>query len=201
MDLRTIEKISNQIWCFSLQQIQLYEPNFIRWNLINWHKKWYINRITKWWYTLSNFPKNEESLFFISNQIYKPSYISMESALRYYNLIPEWVFMTTACSSKKTQKLEWDRWVFYYYHIKSSLMWWYNIVQTKTFPFYIATVEKTLCDFFYLKWKMTKKDLEELRIDIYHLKGLTNKTKLLATAKQFKNKNVLEMIQLLISLF
>jgi predicted transcriptional regulator of viral defense system len=33
--------------------------------------------------------------------MYSPSYVSMESALRYYDLIPEWVFMTTACSTKR----------------------------------------------------------------------------------------------------
>ena len=199
MNLRSLENVAKTLCCFSLQQLRVIDPSFLRLNLNVWHEKWYIDRVSKWRYTLSSFEKVEENLFFISNQIYSPSYVSMESALRYYNLIPEWVFMITSCTTKKTQKLEWDRWTFYYYHIKPKLMWWYNIIKYNNISFYMASVEKLLCDFFYLKPNMDDNDIKELRIDFELLKTLTTKELLLDCAKKFKNKRVYDTMNKFIS--
>ena len=40
------------------------------------------------------------SLFLIGNNLYGPSYISLQSALRYYGLIPEQVFTVTSMTMK-----------------------------------------------------------------------------------------------------
>jgi len=200
MNFRKLEEIWKKQGCFSLQQLHLYEPDFLRSNLVNWIKKWYIKRITKWRYCLESIDIDEKKLFFYSNNIYGPSYISMESALRYYDLIPEWVFMTTACTTKKTQKLSWDLWQFCYYNIKSSLFWWYDLIKNNNwFDFLMAWVEKTICDFFYLKKHLTVKDIPELRIDTSHLWELTNVDKLKKCAKEFKNKRIVLLINDFIS--
>lgn len=199
MKIRELENIAKELPCFSFQQLSILDQKLLRLNLSLWHEKKYIDRISKWRYTLSSFEKSEKSLYYISNKIYKPSYVSMESALRYYNLIPEWVFMTTACTTKKTQTLSWDRWTFFYYHIKPELMRWYSIIKYKNIPFYLANIEKTICDFIYLKPKMSKSDIEELRIDFNLLKTLTTKEKLLACSKRFNSKKVDSTIHYFIS--
>lgn len=199
MNLRELEKTTKELPCFSIQQIKLFEPNFLRWNLKNRHEKWYLDRITKWRYCFSSFPKVEESSFIISNSIYKPSYISMESALRYYNLIPEWVFTTTACSSKKTQRFVWDRGSFYYYHLKPWLIRGYKIKKDQIWTFYIATPEKLICDLFYLKTNLKKSDIPELRIDFDLLYQLTTKEEIKSCAEKFKNKRLTNIISDFIS--
>lgn len=181
--------------CFSLSQIKSFEPDFLRWNLTQWQKKWYINRISKWRYCFAEWKKTEEQLFRMSNLIYQPSYISMESALRYYNLIPEGVYQTTACTSKKTQTLSWERGIFYYYHLDPKLFRWYQLQKNQNSEWYLATVEKTICDFFYLKPWNTQKDFQELRIDTHELQKLTNKNQLLKCAIAFNHKKLLPTIQ------
>lgn len=42
----------------------------------------------------------------IANHIYTPSYISMSSALRYYGLIPETVYMTQSMTIKHSRTFE-----------------------------------------------------------------------------------------------
>ena len=106
MNLREVEKIAEPLGgIISYQQLKLYEPSFLRNNLLHRERKGHIKRITKGRYFLTSQPLKADTLYQCSNQIYQPSYISMESALRYYDLIPEGVFMTTACTTKKTQTL------------------------------------------------------------------------------------------------
>lgn len=200
MNIRQLEHIAHTLGgVFSLQQIQLYEPDFLRNNLIRRNKHWYIKRVSKWRYCLDTV-LNEEIRSYYSNKIYEPSYIGMESALRYYDLIPEGVFITTACTTKKTKKLSWDLAPFYYYHIKPSLFWWYTIRGSKKNPYYVGQVEKVLCDFFYLKPHLkTWEDIAELRIDTMQLQDLTTPALLRSCAEQFHNTRVSHMIDFLIS--
>ena len=71
---------------FSLNDIKNIEPNFHRRRLNEWQDKGFIKKIIRGYYLFSDTPVDEEILFKISNQIYYPSYISLESALSYYNL-------------------------------------------------------------------------------------------------------------------
>lgn len=57
----------------------------------------------------------------VSNQLYAPSYISLFSALRFYNFIPEIVYETTAVSTRKTQTFRSDRARYTYRQIKKEL--------------------------------------------------------------------------------
>lgn len=200
MNLRKVEHIAGQLWgLFSLQQLQLYEPNFLRSNLTRRHNQWYIRRITKWWYDL-NIPLNEYILFRYSNRIYTPSYISMESALRYYDLIPEWVYITTACTTKKTQTFQWNCGMFRYAHIKTDLMRWYDIVSRGMHQYIIARPHKAICDFFYLKSHIkTQQDVVDLRIDLDHLLTLTTVDTLRYCASQFNTKRVVQLVDFLLS--
>ena len=63
----------------------------------------------------------------------------------------------------------------------------------------MASVEKLLCDFFYLKPNMDDNDIKELRIDFELLKTLTTKELLLDCAKKFKNKRVYDTMNKFIS--
>lgn len=57
-------------------------------------------------------------MFLIANHILGPSYISLDSALSYYNLIPEQVFETSSVTTKKTSIFSTPKGAFSYTHLQ-----------------------------------------------------------------------------------
>jgi len=71
---------------------------------------------------------DEMTLFMAANKIYEPSYVSLESALAYYEIIPETVLGVTSISSRKTKTFE-NAWgVFSYRSIKPEYMIGYQVI-------------------------------------------------------------------------
>jgi hypothetical protein len=83
----------------------------------------------------------------IANHIYGPSYISMESALRYYGLIPERVSMVRSMTTKRSRTFENSISRFDYINCSEE---YYPIgINQKIgddYSFLIASPEKALCD-------------------------------------------------------
>src|SRR3989338_3756269 len=85
---------------FSLEHIRKFEKSFDRRRLTEWQKKNYIKKIIKGYYIFSDVDINQNVLFLIANKIYKPSYVSFESALSFYKLIPESIYAVTSANSR-----------------------------------------------------------------------------------------------------
>lgn len=87
------------------------------------------------------------SIELIANHIYGPSYVSMESALRYYGLIPEKTYSVDSMTIKRSRKFDNATAIFKYTYCPSS---YYaigvNQVAKEGFTFLIASPEKALCD-------------------------------------------------------
>ncbi|NJN33579.1 MAG: hypothetical protein HC817_04325 [Saprospiraceae bacterium] len=88
---------------FSKKEIEKLFPTFDAKNLVNWQKKNYVQKIRNEWYRLNEYSLDTLTLYFISNQLYNPSYVSLETALSHYGFIPEGVFRITAITTLKTQ--------------------------------------------------------------------------------------------------
>lgn len=117
--------------------------------------------------------------FLIANHLYGPSYVSMQSALSYYGLIPERVYsitsMTTGLAKQYSNKIA----EFTYTHCSVK---YYNIGLRREEKggtrFMIATPEKALCDLMIYTSNLNlryvseiKRYLEEdLRLDIEELR-------------------------------
>lgn len=88
------------------------------------------------------------SIELIANHIYGPSYVSMESALRYYGLIPEQVYIVRSMTINRSKKFENPIGNFEYITVNEK---YYPIgiaqqtVENK-YTFLIASPEKALCD-------------------------------------------------------
>lgn len=100
----------------------------------------------------------------IANHIYMPSYISMSSALRYYGLIPETVYMAQSMTIKRSRQFDTPVGLFSYvcvprevFHIGLT-----NIVKSD-FSFIIATPEKALCDLIANSPKVNLRYMNEAR--------------------------------------
>lgn len=135
---------------FSTKDIKKEFPKFDNKSLVYWQKKGYIIKIRNGYYCFSDYDNREFFQFFVANKIYSPSYISLETALSYYNVIPENTFITTSVSTLKTNVIKSSICTFTYKHLKPNLFFGYQLKTYKTKQVKIATIEKTILDYLYL---------------------------------------------------
>ena len=107
-----------------------------------------IIRLKKGLFVLSPSTSNIElSPYILANHIYGPSYVSMQTALRYYGLIPEAVYSVQSMTTGKTQNYVNSEGYFGYTHVSPE---YYRvgvaIKKEAGATFMIATPEKALCD-------------------------------------------------------
>lgn len=175
---------------FSLADIKKNDPRFYRPRLNEWQKKGYIKKIRRGYYIFSDIPLDEKKLFLIANRIYAPSYVSFESALSYYDLIPEGVYMVTSASTAKTARFKTPAVEFSYRRIKPELMFGYSLEKTGNFNFKIADIEKTVLDYLYLNPAVSREsDFREWRFNSHDFTARANMDKLREYVRMFKNKN------------
>ena len=84
----------------------------------------------------------------IANHLYGPSYVSMESALCYYGLIPEQVYTVRSMTANRAKRYDTRLGRFEYVTVGKA---YYPIglsqhIANEKYPFLIATPEKALCD-------------------------------------------------------
>lgn len=101
----------------------------------------------------------------LANFIYRPSYVSLESALNYYGIIPDVVGNVTSVSPVTTRTFRTGRGVFIYSKIAKELYFgWQKVNDSKSdFEFSIAEPEKALLDYVYIR---RIRDLTDQRIDL-----------------------------------
>lgn len=122
--------------------------------------------------------------FIIANKLYQPSYISLETALAFYNIIPETVYSITSVSTKATRSFIAASQEFSFSKIKKKLFTGYQLLEKGGERFLIAEPEKALLDYFYLA-SLKKEEIND-RINISGL----NKNKIKEWQKLFNNAGV-----------
>lgn len=171
---------------FSLTDIQAVYPHFDTKNLVYWQRKGYVQKVRNGYYRLTENPLQEETLFWIANKIYTPSYISLESALGYYQIIPEAVYAITSVSTLKTNHFKSDAGFYSYKHIRPGLFFGYRLLGQTIFK--IAELEKCILDYLYLHPNLTSvTDFESLRWNRFILQEL-NTPRLENYLKHFESK-------------
>ena len=86
----------------------------------------------------------------IANRLYKPSYVSLSSALSYYGLIPENVYTVTSVTTKSTREFDVQDISYAYRTIKRHAFAGYRTVEIAGESVLIAEREKALADYLYL---------------------------------------------------
>lgn len=176
---------------FSLQDIRKIEADFDLRRLSEWQDKGYIKMIRQGYYIFSDLEINEQVLFLLANKIYSPSYVSLEMAFSYYNLIPESVFGVTSVSSNKTNHFKTCLAEFTYRRLKPEFLFGYKLVEYKNRHFKIAEIEKAVLDYFYLNPCLKDKaDFKELRFNADEFNGLADKDKMQRYSAAFNNKSL-----------
>lgn len=83
----------------------------------------------------------------IANHLYGPSYVSQETALRYYGLIPERVYLVKSVTTKHSRNFENTTGAYNYQNCKDEYFpIGIKIEENNGINFLIASPEKALCD-------------------------------------------------------
>lgn len=165
--------------------------------LTRWQKKGLVIQLKRGTYQLNETDRKiSPSLEFIANQLYSPSYISLEYALGIYGMIPEAVADVTSVSTKKTAAFKNPRGSFVYQHIKREAFRGYKAIKdTQGYSYFIAEPEKAIVDFFYLNLDKISRVDKTVFSDSYRFQNLETVkfTAILQWAKLFGNKKLLQV--------
>jgi predicted transcriptional regulator of viral defense system len=186
---------------FSTRELMLFSntpQNILQIQISNWVKKGELIQLKRGLYCFN--PKIsgvEINNLIIANKLYEPSYISLEYALSYYDIIPDVTFQIISITAKKTKKFENRLGNFYYHHVKPSLFYGFHQEKINDNMILIADREKALIDYFYInlnRIELKMKYLEELRLqNIKHL----GRTKLNLYARTTHKRKIMKIVELL----
>ncbi len=178
---------------FTLNDIRRVESAFHRARLSEWQAKGYIRKLTRGRYMFTDREITEPVLFGIANRLCDPSYVSFETALAWYGLIPESVYQVTSASTRKTARFSTEVAGFSYRTLKPSLFWGYVLQEDAGEGFKIARPEKAILDFLYLhpSWS-GEKDFAELRLDRVRYSEVVDREIFQAYLEKFAHKALRE---------
>ncbi|HOX77127.1 MAG TPA: hypothetical protein PLW31_03730 [Bacteroidales bacterium] len=153
--------------CFSTNQVLTWYPGFDKNNLGRWIKKGFLVKLRNSYYCFPEYINKPGFSFYVGNLIYRPSYISLHSALSYYGLIPEAVVQVTSVSSLKTASFTNSSGTYFYKTLKPELMFGYDLkTYSNSWTVHLSQPEKALLDLLYLNpYYNTQQEMELLRLD------------------------------------
>jgi predicted transcriptional regulator of viral defense system len=178
MRFRDFESKIEDLPAFNLNDVRKLDPDFHRQQLNYWQNKGYIKPLAGGYYILDDIEIDEMYLFMMANKLYEPSYVSLESALAYYQVIPESVLGVTSVSSRKTKQYKSAWGAFSYRSVKPQYMIGYKAAETShRNKFKIACLEKAVLDYLYLNSDIQSiADFEGLRWNRVQLQTLLDST-------------------------
>lgn len=125
---------------------------------------------------------------FVANKLYQPSYVSLETALSHYKIIPEVVYGTTSITTKAPREFTTPIGNFTYQHIKTGAFTGYRLQEIDRYQALVAEPEKALADYLYFV------DLKKVSLnDRLKLKNISH-PKLIEYAKLFKRPSMLKLV-------
>lgn len=158
---------------FSVQDVRKQFTSMNLMNLVRWQEKGYIMKLRNRWYAFNDSESSENMEWLAANLIYSPSYISLHTALSWYNLIPEMIATTTSVTTRKTNKFSTPLGSFDYHRIKPELFGFGYVFEnmdstgnSTSRQIMVANPQKSLLDFFYINsFYNTERDFQDLRLN------------------------------------
>ncbi len=168
--------------------------------LSRWVKSGKLIQVRRSLYALpERYRKTTPHLFHVANRLKRGSYVSLQSALEHYGLIPEYVPTVVSVTTGRPETLSTPFGTFVFRHVKKDLFFGYRIVDFKDNQLVsIASPEKALLDLLYLTPGSDNIDfIRELRlqnlntINSTHLKDFFRRTRI---QKLKRALNLLDLI-------
>lgn len=172
----------------------------IRCQLSRWVREGRIISLRRGCYTLAApYTDRLPSPFMVANAMKQASYVSCQSALEWYGLIPEAVLSVTSVTSGRPGTVSNSLGTFFYRHVKSSLLWGFRSERISNNELVrIALPEKALLDLVYLEPNGDSTSyLEQLRLQNT---GMLNADRLISFAERWSKPKMLRAANRIISL-
>lgn len=141
-------------------------PDIVRLQLTRWTKSGRVYQLRRGLYAIAPpYRKVKPHPFLVANRLQRASYVSLQSALAFYGLIPDTVQLTLSVTSGRPERLETALGIFEFRHVKPILLRGYRMVDFSGQQALVATPEKALLDLIYLRPGGDSEEyLEELRL-------------------------------------
>ena len=188
--------------CFQIHQVYAWQADFDKSNLTRWVKQNLLIKLRNGYYSFPEYLNQADFSYYVSNRIYRPSYISLHTALAFYGIIPEAVVQITAVSALKKTSFENAFGTFTYRQVASELMFGYDMKPFSGRTISFAHPEKALLDLLYLyPFYNTSLEMEELRLDEDFMQQDFNAERFKEYAIRFQSKALLKRIELLLKVY
>jgi len=158
-------------------------PDIVRLQLTRWKNSGRVYQLRRGLYAIAPpYQKIKPHPFLIANRMQRASYISGQSALAFYGLIPDTVQVTISVTAGRPERLDTPLGIFEFRHIKPELLRGYrmtvlNSPKNPEQQALVATPEKALLDLVYLQpgggqpaylCELRLQNLERLDFDALH---------------------------------
>ena len=202
MRLNEFTELAKKLPIVSLADIRSIMPGLRQETLSRWNRSGKIILVAPGYYVLPDETTEETDLFAIAGRLYTPSFVSLESALSFYGLIPETVFSVTSVCTRKTRRINSPLCTFIYRSIQPEYFFGYEAKIGMKHKFLMASPERAVVDMLYLRRDInSEEDMLELRFDTEAFRAL-NSMEILDLADRFnkpwltgKVKDLLEVMK------
>lgn len=165
------------------------DPANIQLQLARWTKSGRVYQLRRGLYAFAPpYQKVKPHPFVIANRVSRASYVSCQSALAFYGLIPEYAPATTSVTTHRPGRWETPLGVFDFRHIQFNLLRGYRMIDLGNEQrAFIATPEKALLDLIYLQPKSDSlaymRELRLQNLERLNLDGLRGQVEVFNTPK------------------
>lgn len=123
-------------------------PDYVRKQLSRWVRAGRVIQLRRGLYTLASpYRRRRPHPFLVANRLVSASYVSAQSALAHYGLIPEHVPVVTSVTTKRPGRWTTPLGVFLYRHIRPDFFFGYTQVDLpQEMQAFVASPEKALLD-------------------------------------------------------
>lgn len=129
------------------------DPDHIRRQLVRWADKGKVYQLRRGLYALAPpYQQVKPHPFLVANHLVRPSYVSLQSALAYYGMIPEYVPMTTSVTADRPREFDTPLGKYSFRHIKKERFFAYQVeLAAENQEVFLAVPGKALIDQVYLR--------------------------------------------------
>ena len=176
MRLNEFAELALKLPVVSLADIRSSIPGLRQETLSRWNRSGKVIMVAPGYYVLPDETADETDLFAIAGRMYTPSFVSLESALSFYGLIPETVLSVTSVCTRKTRRINSPLCTFIYRSIQPEYLFGYEAKTGRRQRFFMASPERAIVDMLYFRKDIiSEEDMLELRFDAETFNGFDPK--------------------------
>jgi len=136
--------------------------------LSRWVRSGKLHQVRRGWYLIASpYRRRDVAPEVIAATVVHPAYLSLDWALHYYDMIPEFVPNPTLVTTRRNRQITFSHSVFIYHHVQPSFFFGYRLENPGGGAVPLADREKALLDKIYLfslREPLSREWLQELRL-------------------------------------